>query len=507
MGFLDMVSNEIKNKKIKTENGAIGYASSGKELLDINFSASSLRNEPQYIIQQKFAKAYYEDPILATKWLFYLRDIRGNGMGERHSFRTILQWLANNHPNETKVIFPLIPEYGRYDDIWCLLETNLKKDVIEWISIILQNDIKALKNDENISLLAKWLPSCNASSCKTKQLANIICNELGYTQERYRKTLSSLRQKLDIVERKMSANQWNLIIYEHVPSRANLIYRNAFYKNDTERRTKYLENLQKGETTINASTVFPSDILSQYVSYQGYSYEIKDYDISLEEMWKSLPDYTNGDTNTLVIRDGSGSMLVPVSKTKTTALDIATSLAIYFAQHCKGEFHNKFMTFAATPNIIDISNAPTLRDKISLCYNYSDYTSTNIKALFYTLLDTAINKKLSQKDMPDNLLIVSDMEFDRGISYTLPLFEEIKISYKRNGYRLPRLIFWNVCSRTMTIPLRENSMGMALVSGFSPSIYDMVLSNEFDPYKCLVDTLNSDRYQIIEDAIKSISFK
>ena len=75
------------------------------------------------------------------------------------------------------------------------------------------------------------------------------------------------------------------------------------------------------------------------------------------------------------------------------------------------------------------------------------------------------------------------------------LFDTIRDRWESAGYKLPRLIFWNVCSRTGTIPV-------ALVSGFSPNIADMVMSGELDPYKCLVDKLMSGRYQQIEEALK-----
>jgi len=506
MSFLDLVSEELNDEYKKTENGALGYNSSKKHLLDLNFSVSSMRSWTEIKIKQQFALAYNENYILATKWLFYLRDIRAKGMGERRTFRILMNWLAKTNPNEAKKLIFLIAEYGRFDDIFCLLDTEVEDDVYDYIKTSLNKDIKALENEENISLLAKWLPSCNASSSKTKELARKICKKLGYTEEEYRKILSSLRKKLDLVECKASANMWDLIDYNSVPSRANLKYRKAFIKNDSKRRLAFLESLKKGDPNvkINSSTVYPSDIVAKYVNVRGWSYTMNDKDDTLEEIWKALPDYTLGDSNTLVIRDGSASMLSNVSgDSNITALDISTALAIYFAEHNKGEFHNKFMTFSAKPEMVDLSPATSLQEKVEICYSHSDYTNTDIKALFGLLLDVACKNKLKQSDMPSNLLIISDMEFDQGVTSSIPLFEEIRILYQTKGYKIPRLIFWNVCSRTMTIPMRENEMGMALVSGFSPAVYNMVLSNELDPYKALLNEINAKRYDMVEEALKN----
>lgn len=98
------------------------------------------------------------------------------------------------------------------------------------------------------------------------------------------------------------------------------------------------------------------------------------------------------------------------------------------------------------------------------------------------------------------------MEFDYACDYrskpTKRLFETIAQKYEAAGYKIPRLIFWNVNSRTGTIPIKENDLGVALVSGFSTNICKMVLSGELDPYKCLLEAINAERYDVIEEAIK-----
>lgn len=515
MAFMNELEKKLNSETQCTENGAVGYRTSGKELLDLNFAVSSMRNWDENEICKAYTKAYYENPLLAVKWLFYLRDIRGNGMGERRAFRICFKWLVENHFDNVRALVELIPEYGRYDDWMCLLDSKASEVVSVQIKKQLEIDICNMEQGREISLLAKWLPSCNASSSKTKQYAKIVCNMLGLKESEYRKTLSTLRAYLNVVEVKMSAGEWEDINYSNLPSRANLLYGNAFLRNDEERRRAFLSKLSRGDVTINASTLFPSDIVHKY--YQASSKrrcELGNFDDTLEGLWNSLPNFIEGDNSTLVVRDGSGSMDTTVGNTNVTALEVSTALAIYFSEHLTGHFYNKFITFSSRPAMIDMSNAICLRDKLEICEAHSDCSNTDLKAVFDLILNTAVENKLNQSELPKNILIVSDMEFDsmmgtysRWGSYnqddssTKTLLESIAAEYQAYGYTLPRLIFWNVCSRTNTIMLQENEAGVALVSGFNPAVYNMVLSNELDPYKCLLKQINSERYDAIENIL------
>lgn len=512
MDFMNALNNQLINRKQYTENGAVGYSTSGKALLDMNYAVSSMRQWNDSQIEKKYIKAYYENPLLAVKWLFYLRDIRG-GMGERRIFRVCLKWLINSQFGYSYRLIELVSEYGRYDDMMSLLDTKAKDIVISIIREQLIKDIDGANKNAEISLLAKWLPSCNTSSANARRKAKIIYEGLGIKEKDYRKILSKLRTYLNVVEVKMTKNQWSEIDYSKLPSRANLIYGNAFLRNDEKRRRLFLQKLTRGETKINADTLFPSDIVAKYYeNKQGYYCyrrdKLKEADATLEGLWKALPDYTNADNSTLVVRDGSGSMTVKVGNTNVTALAVATALTVYFAEHCKGAYHNKFITFSSKPQMIDMSNARSLRDKLAICDAYQDITNTDIKAVFELILNTAVANRLTQRELPKNILIVSDMEFDSAVGIyrwdndcectSETLFDMIRREYKEYGYKMPRLIFWNVCSRTQTIPLKENDAGVTLVSGFSPAVYNMVLSDELDPYKCLLKQINSDRYDAVE---------
>ena len=445
--------------------------------------------------------------MLAIKWLFYAGDVRG-GLGERRLFRIGMEYLIQEEPAVALKLLKLIPEYTRWDNLVVLLDTALHNEVVAIIKEQLDSDMSNYGRKQPISLCAKWMPSANASSAETRRYAKLLIGQLGITERQYRKMLSALRSYTNVVEVKMSNREWSAIEYAAVPSRANLIYNKAFLRNDEERRREYLSKLEKGETKINAGVLFPHDIVHRYTSLQKN-------DTALEAMWKALPDYVKENGNTICVADGSGSMSWSgLGGTSVTALNVANALAIYFAERSSGQFKDKYITFSEHPQLVDFSHCTSLRDKIRLALSHNECANTNVEAVFDLILQTAINANMKQKDMPANILILSDMEFDacavssRRSGYSnarvdQKLFSVIARRYAEHGYKLPRLVFWKICSRTGTIPVKENELGVALVSGFSPAIVKMVLSNSTDPFECLLEQLNSERYAPVEQAVKN----
>lgn len=520
MEFMNAIKGTLNNEwnVFTTENGAVGYRTSGKELLDLNFAVASLRSMTDEQVAHRFRRAFCEDPVLAMKWLFYARDVR-EGLGERRLFRVVLADLVRSNPEMVIPVINLIPEYGRYDDLWCLLDNpNSAKAVCQLVTEQLVSDIENMRVGKPISLLAKWMPSINASSSITKERGKQLCKALGVSEKHYRKTLSTLRKYLDVVEVKMSDKAWSKINYESVPSRANLVYNKAFLRNDEERRREYLDQLSKGEVKINASTLFPHDIVHKYMDSNWT-------DETLEALWKALPDTVQGCSNTIVVADGSGSMTCKVDpKSGMTALDVANALAIYFAERSSGQFKDKYITFSENPQFVDFGRCRTLHGKLQKALAHNECANTNIEKVFDLILTTAVNNRMRQEDLPANILIISDMEFDAcarsggqavqatdwwGRPYTRyvsqrpdqRLFKVIAQRYAQYGYKLPRLVFWNVNSRTGTIPVKENDLGVALVSGFSVNVAKMVMSGKLDPFECLLETLNSERYAPVEKAL------
>lgn len=501
--FMESLKTSLDNSDHNvstTANGALGYRTTGSALLDLNFSVSSLRDKSNDEIIIKFMKAFDENSNLALKWLFFARDIR-EGLGERRLFRIILMRLSNEYPELVSSLIPFISEYGRWDDVVELLSGPCKHAVVNCIRLQWGYDYSDMRLDKPISLMAKWLPSVNTSSRKTVAAGRMLAAELGYKESRYRKILSALRKHIDVLEIKMSKGDWDQIDYEKVPSRANLIYSKAFLRNDETRRRDFLTRLTSGEAKINAGTLYPHDIVHRYLG--GNTCVYGNMEQTLEGLWNALPNAMNGEyCRTMVVADGSGSMDVPVSKDgRVTAIDIANALAIYFAERMTGEFQNKYITFSRHPQLVDLTSCNTLYEKLKVASYHREVSDTNIEAVFELILKTAVDNNLAQYDMPRNILIISDMEFNScgGEALNQRLFEAISEKYTTAGYRLPRLIFWNVNSSTGTIPIKENKLGVSLVSGFSPNVAKMIMSEKMDPYECLVETLMSERYLPITD--------
>lgn len=501
--MFNLIEKELKKMKNTsiTENGALGYKTSNYALLDLNYAVSSLRHSDEEEIMLLFDKAFYENREYALKWLFFARDIR-EGLGERRLFRICYKRLVDLDIDLFYKNLGNILEYGRWDDLISLIGINegIDEYIIDMIKNQMSSDLKGIDAHQPISLLGKWLPSENASSENTKSLAKRVRTLLDMTPRRYRLLLSKLRKYLKVTEVFTCSNEWEKIDYENVPSLANLKYKNAFLRHDNDRRVAYLESVEKGSSKMNMKIATPVDVVSRYCDgWRG----VGEYDQTLELAWDNLNDIYVSET--LVVADGSGSMTMPVSG-NTTALDVANSLAIYTSEHNNEIFKDKYITFSANPQFVDLSKAVNLQQKLQIAFQHNEVANTNIEAVFNLILNVAIENEIQKNEMIKNILIISDMEFDlaqgnyfnncRGL--TKPLFDEIMQRYAEAGYDLPKLIFWNVNSRTKTIPLIENELGVTLVSGFSQNVLKMVMSNKYNPYEVLIETLYSERYAPIK---------
>ncbi len=482
--MLDQLKNQANYTL--TENFALTHSSTLSDCLDLFATIGALRNsEPQEIIT-RFARAFAENPDLAVKTAFYARDVRG-GLGERKIFRVILSWLAENSPSTVSKNLALIPEYGRYDDLIALLGTSCEHSALALIASTLKADTVS----DSPSLLAKWLPSINASSSDTRRKALTVAKNLGMSLKDYRKTLSSLRAKLRIIENNLRTRDYTFD-YSQQPSKAMFKYRQAFILNDNERYTKFLEDVASGKTTLNTGTLAPYEIILPILNDRVTNDDEKK---AINATWNALEDFTGGD-NALVVVDGSGSMYRIDGVISPAA--VALSLGIYFAERNKGEFHNHFITFSENPQLVEIKGAD-LSEKVRYCAGYNEAANTNIQAVFELILNTAVKHNLPQSEMPSTIYIISDMEFDDCTDDSeMTNFEYAKKIFADNGYTLPRVIFWNVDSRNRQQPVTLNEQGVALVSGVSPRVFAMIKSGNLSPLSYMLEVLNSERYEKIK---------
>ena len=522
-----------------TENGMLGFSSTDNPIVDTNFALSSMRSWEEEKITEAFLRCLKYNELMAVKWLFMIGDIR-QGAGERRTFNVCLQALANKKPKLTRELIKLIPVYARWDYLCKLatkedVPTNVRYEALNEIKSQLEADLEAMKENEPISLLGKWLPSNNTSSKQTRHEAYIIRTFLEMTESEYRKTLSKLRKYLNVIETFITEGRWNEIDYSQVPSKANIKYSKQFLVHDRERREGFLQRAFDNEdgAKLNASVTCPYEIVDMYTRYiknkaldlnlscdAEYQDDKRYFDIikekvedniEYETLWKSLSDFTEGkDIKTLCVLDSSGSMTMRISSWSTvTSLDIARSLTIYFSERLSSAYKNTCLEFSRTTRFIKFDEDSLCKKLIEL-FKYNDCSNTNLELVFDKILEVAINNNLKQEDLPTNVLIISDMEFDSAARCNLTRGQQVynnvvmnaQKKYKKAGYKLPGLVFWNIRSRTNTIPVKKNENGLVLLSGFSPSMIKMVLSGEIDPAKALYKLLDSERYQPIEEAYK-----
>lgn len=506
------LANEIRKSATltNTENGAVAYNTTDSYMLDFFAEIGSYRLKTDDEIISAFEKAYNENKKLAMKCLFYARDIPGRerlgyksmGLGERRVFRVIMNWLAINHTDVADSKIDLIPEFGRWDDLYCFVDTPLERKAFSLIARQIKADLSAYYRGGNVSLCAKWLKSENTSSKESKKLAKMTARYLEMTPRNYRKFLSLLRSYIDVTEVKMSSDHWSWIDYQAVPSKAMINYRKAFGKHDGERFSDFITSVKKGEAKINTSVLYPYEILKKGnlrgewgdSYYSNYHYAI-DKDETLEEMWKALPNYVEGENNVLVMADTSGSMLSEEGNPLATAL----SLAIYFAERNKGDFKDLFMTFSSNPEFVKLKGS-TLAEKISNIK--AIVADTNIELAFNTILGMALKNNIPQEEMPKSIVIVSDMQFNQGCDFGYSdekvLMQRIAEKYKEHGYIMPKIVYWQVCARGESFQAKVNDNAV-LVSGKASSTFSYILNSVTKtPYEFMVYVLNSPSYSMIE---------
>ena len=468
-----------------TENGAATYRSTGSECLDLFATIGALRGESDEEINNRFLRAYAEDANLAMKTLFFARDVRG-GLGERRVFRTILKWLAINEPQSIEKNILHIAEYGRFDDLLALMGTPCEDKALRYIKRQLGSDCDALVSGRSVSLLAKWLPSVNASNKDTVRQAKRIARAMDMNDAQYRKMLSALREKISIIENNLREKNYTFD-YSRQPSRAMFKYRKAFMRNDGERYGAYMNRVAEGKEQIHIGELVPYEIIRPFF---GHGYISERERVIIDTTWEAQEDFT-GSENALVVIDGSGSMY---SGTNPMPATVALSLGIYYAEHNTGAFHNHFITFSENPQLVEVKGR-NIFEKVRYCQQFNEVANTNLQRVFELILKTAVKHGVPWENMPAKLYIISDMEFDcctEGVS--LSNFAYAKRLFAEHGYQLPEVVFWNVASRNQQQPVSRSDTGVVLISGCNSRIFSMLKAGALSPYAFMMNVLGSERY-------------
>jgi len=464
-----------------TSNGMITNVSTTNAVLDLFFVIGSSRGKS---IVSQFKNALSENPVLTLKTLFWARDIRG-GAGERETFRNLMLSLEEQYPDLVINLLPLIPEYGRFDDLWVFKTDRVRKESAK----IHANALKA-----GNKIAAKWADRKGKNAVDLRK-------ELGLNPKEYRKLIVNLT---NVVETKMCANDWTGINYEHVPSVAAARYQKAFTRHDPIGYSVYKTAAVSGNAKINASAVYPYDVIK--------SINLGDPTAALAQ-WNSLPNFL-GEDFILPVIDTSGSMSCFVGgNSSLRCLDVAISLGLYLADKQTGPFKDMVLNFDNNSKIHNLSG--NVIEKLNTISRLPWGGTTNLQSAFEEILRVAKTGNVPQEQMPKYLLVISDMGFDAGSRsyfYSTP-FEIPTQMFEQAGYKTPNIIWWNLNHRSggyggnNNYPVTKHENGTALISGFSPSILKSILSaKSITPMDIMLETINNPRYDAISNILKLLIY-
>jgi hypothetical protein len=468
--FADSLINEATTTF--TENGDVTYSTSLNSCVDFFFKAGAIRMRSTYDMNKIFAESYDENPDITLLIALWMRDAR-EGAGERKVFREFIKFIENQpvfENRETRYKFyNKVVELGRFDDLFSFVK--FEEEALRFYAYNL-----GLGN----GLAFKWLP--REKSAK-KALAKKMMKILGMNPVQYRKMCA---QNTNVVENFMCSKRWSEINYEHVPSVASSRYAKAFRKNDETRYQAYLNDVSSGLKKINTSALYPYDVIKSGADEKAANV-----------LWNNLPDYVPEEKSFFPIIDMSGSMCSKASPT-VSCMDVAMSLGVYVAERNKSAFKDLYMTFSDDPTVGKLKGK-TIIDRLKSLDRHNWGGSTNLDAAMQKLVDIGVKNKVPNSDMPTTLIVFSDMEFNAGSRYyntAVPASERTKKQFTDAGYEVPNIVWWNIRSRGDTTPARATDDGMALVSGFSPSIMKNVLRDRIRPIDVMLDTVCVERYRL-----------
>jgi len=462
----------VANQEARTTNGMKARKSTASACVDLFYNIGASRGKN---ITGDFTAAYVENSDVALRIAQWARDVRG-GAGERQLFRDILVHLEQRDPDAALALLRKVPEVGRWDDIFVFQGPVLKSAAYTMLGDALR---------ASNGLAAKWTP-------RKGKIAAEVRAFFGMSPKQYRKSLVGLTK---VVETQMCANDWDNINFSHVPSVASRNYKKAFNRH-TPAFAEYVAKLVAKDSTVkvNASAIYPHDVLKGIAhSYVKFDKTETDHVIA---QWDALPNYV-GDASILPLVDVSGSMTCAAGgNTSVRCLDVAVGLGLYLADKNKGVFKDTFLTFSSKPELVTLKG--NIVQKVEQMSKSNWEMSTDLHKAMSKILDVAVKGAVPASDMPKMLLILSDMQFNQCARFDDTAMQMIERKFADAGYTVPQIVFWNLNS-TSNVPVAADKSGVALVSGFSPSIMTSLLAadlDQFTPEGIMLKTVMSDRYAL-----------
>lgn len=502
MTFLQHLKEE--DNKTQGWNGANGFNSTLSANLDLYTRAGTMRFADKEDITTLFYKAYGEDPVLAIKNLFYIRDIE-KGMGERRVFDVIIEDLAEYKPHIFSSVVKLIPHYGSFADIRKIIgNENLNEETVfpatQLLAKQLEMDTMCARKGEQFSLAAKWSPSVGSKNKAHKVALSRLLKVLGVSEKDYRKAITALRAKINLVETKLTEKKTSEIDYSKVPSQAFKKYSGAFMRNDERRFEEFLDKANEGEVKVNSKTLHVHQLVSKYMDWNP------SLDKAIEAQWKNLPKLENTKPNVLPMVDVSGSMT-------GTPMEVAIALGIYLSENTEGEFRNHFLTFDTHPTLVSLNEGDSLYTKVKETMQAPWGGSTNLEAALQMVLNTAARNNLSQEQLPDIIPVFTDMQVDGSTWYggggaDLSFYESMKQKFESFSYQIPTLLWWNISDHSSgAMPVTAYENNVLTVSGFSQTVLNNIFNLDLDglanytPENAMKEVLNGERYNLIHEAL------
>ena len=479
----------------ETDNGAKCYDSSNSKLFNYFINLATYRDADSKKIKDAFEQAYLENPEYALKAMFYGRDIRDGGIGERKAFRHSFLALEYLCPTEAAMLAQYVPMFGRWDDLIYIGLNSCTNMLRETCFRLIYDQLKRDSSSDAPSLLAKWMPSINTSSKKTRDDAKMVLKILGYkTEKEYRVALARIRAKIGVLEKTLCQGKWSDIDLGSVPQKAFVKYREALWNNIPEKMTSFLDKVESGEETLKSDILYPYDIITENmmtIGLLGNSRLDAQEERLANALWKSLPDkYLSGENDMLIIGDSSSSMTSGNYKPMRTMY----GLAIYFAERNKGIWKDKFMTFSDEPYLVELKGSSLIAKMRCIPKIVSN---TDIDKVFRLLYNVA---KESNENTPD-LCFITDMQFDDATTgnNNKTIFEKWRAKFNKKEIRFPNVVFWNVGASNMSFQSFGDIEGLQYANGYGISVFKQIVDGiGMTQYEAMIEVLNRDAYNIIK---------
>ena len=530
-------SDSETKQPMLTENGAVSLATTEDGRVDLFYK--TVRGLSEDRLRNYLDNSWTTDPLDTLKMIFFIRDIRGKGKGEKKLFHQSVKWLMDQHPEAIRLNSKHIPFYGTYKDwLEIFLNTRYEKAMLKCFARQLQKDRNLVitvtegdtteitkkkrkgffsyiwgssstkankgKTEESdtpptVTLAWKWAPSEGSHYDKGSYKGTVtkLCGLLGINKKEYRKTATLMRAHIGVVEGLMCGKQWDEIDFSKVPSRAMHIYKKAYAKHQPDRFTEFIEGVTKGTTKMNTGTLQPHEIVGQYLKGCG-SQVSGEPQPAVEAQWVSyLTDLKKKGVsfdNCVSVVDTSGSMTSGYGD--VSPMKVAYSFGLLVSQLCTGAFHNKWIEFSEQSKIHQFPEG-SLYQKLKTIK--SIIQNTNIQSVFETILATYSMFGVTADQQIKRIFIFTDGQFNQMTSNAhLTNFQAVDVKYQAAGFKRPEMIFWNVASRTTDFPVPGDTPDTALIGGYSRDMLQLFLDGEdLSPISLVLKAVRDERYDRI----------